>query len=386
VAGTSKLKVLVTGGAGFIGSHTVDQLLASGHEVRILDSLRPPVHDGSGLPSYVPADHAEVVLRDVRDRAAWEQALRGVDAVFHFAAYQDYLPDFSTFFHVNTVSTGLLYEVIAANRLNIKKVIVASSQAVYGEGKYRCPACRTDSHRDSLHYPPPRGDTQLRTGRWDVVCPDCGDPMEPEWTDEARVNPHNSYAISKYSQELIALQLGRRYDIPTVCLRYSIVQGPRQSFKNAYSGVLRIFAQRILTGKQPVCFEDGGQLRDYVSIHDVTRANLLVLDDPRADFNVFNTGGDRKVTVLEYARLVGERAARLIEPEIPGLYRFGDTRHIFSDVGRLKSLGWHPMVSLEQTVDEYLEWVGSQPDLEDYSTEADARMENLGVLRMASAR
>lgn len=382
------MKILVTGGAGFIGSHTVDRLLALGHEVRILDALRPPVHDGSGLPPYVPADHAEVVLGDVRDRAAWEQVLRGVDAVFHFAAYQDYLPDFSTFFHINTVSTGLLYEVIAANGLNIRKVIVASSQAVYGEGKYMCPACRSDadSHGDSLRYPPPRGDTQLRTGRWDIVCPKCGASMEPEWTDEATVNPHNSYAISKYSQELIALQLGRRYDIPTVCLRYSIVQGPRQSFKNAYSGVLRIFAQRILAGKQPICYEDGGQLRDYVSVHDVTQANLQVLDDPRADFHVFNIGGDRKITVLEYARLVGERAGRFVEPEFPGIYRFGDTRHIFSNVDKLRSLGWKPAISLEETVDEYLEWVRSQPDFRDHSTEADAKMETLGVLRMTAAR
>lgn len=381
------MKVLVTGGAGFIGSHTVDRLLASGHEVRILDALRPPVHDDSGLPKYVPTDHAEVVLGDVRDRATWEQALMGVDAVFHLAAYQDYLPDFSTFFHVNTVSTALLFEIIIANQLPVRKVIVASSQAVYGEGKYVCPSCRSHAgiDGDSLRYPPPRGDAQLKTGRWDVACPKCGAPMEPEWTDEALANPHNSYAISKYSQEQIALQLGRRYDIPTICLRYSIVQGPRQSFRNAYSGVLRIFAQRILAGRQPVCYEDGSQLRDYVSVHDVTRANLLVLEDARADFQVFNVGGDRQVSVLEYARLIGERAGRIVEPKIPGIYRFGDTRHIFSDISNLRSLGWQPTVSLEQIVEEYLEWIRAQPDLRDHSADADARMETLGVLRTTAA-
>lgn len=373
------MKVLVTGGAGFIGSHTVDRLLEQGHDVRILDALRPPVHDGAALPAYVPAG-IEVVLRDIRDRGAWEEALEGVDAVFHFSAYMDYLPDFSTFIHVNAVSTALLYEVIVARRLPVQKVIVASSQAAYGEGKYACQAC------DAVRYPPPRPDAQLRTGRWDSACPVCGGPMEPLWTDEAVVNPHSAYAISKYSQELIALQLGRRYDIPTVCLRYSIVQGPRQSFRNAYSGVLRIFAQRILSGLPPVCYEDGGQLRDYVSVHDVTRANLLVLADSRADFQVFNVGGNRRVAVHEYARLMADRAGIPLVPEIPGIYRFGDTRHIFSDISRLKELGWEPTVSLDQTIDEYLAWIGEQPGFRDHSVEAQARMGSLGVLRTVASR
>jgi dTDP-L-rhamnose 4-epimerase len=379
------LKVLVTGGAGFIGSHTVDRLLASGHEVRILDALRPPVHDGSGLPKYVPTDHAEVVLGDVRDRATWEQGLMGVDAVFHFAAYQDYLPDFSTFFHTNTVSTALLYEVIAAKQLPVRKVIVASSQAVYGEGKYACATCRPGADGgDAIYFPPPRGDAQLRAGRWDVTCLECRTPMEPQWTDEAVMGAHTAYAISKYSQELIALRLGKRYGIPTVCLRYSIVQGPRQSFRNAYTGVLRIFAQRILSAKRPVCYEDGRQLRDYISVHDVTRANLLVLEDERADFQVFNVGGNRRVSVVEYAHLIGERAGRIVEPEIPGIYRFGDTRHIFSDIRSLRSLDWEPAVSLEQIVDEYLDWARGEPGFRDHSPEADARMEELGVLRMVA--
>jgi dTDP-L-rhamnose 4-epimerase len=205
--------------------------------------------------------------------------------------------------------------------------------------------------------------------------------MEPAWTDEAVPNPHNAYAISKYAQELVAIQLGRRYGIPTVCLRYSIVQGARQSFRNAYSGVLRIFAQRVLSGRRPVCYEDGKQLRDYVSVHDVVRANLLVLDDDRAAFQVFNVGGNRRVSVLDYARLIAERAGSAIEPEIPGVYRYGDTRHIFSDVSRLQALGWEPAVPLEETVDEYLEWVRAEPDFRDHSGEAEAQMERLGVLR-----
>ena len=379
------MRILVTGGAGFVGSHTVDALLASGHEVRVLDALRPPVHVNSRIPDYVPIDNVELIVRDTRERATWEYALSGVDSVFHLAAYQDYLPDFSTFFHTNTVTTALLYETIVAKSLPIEKVIVASSQAVYGEGKYRCgrhPSSRDGG--DSI-YPGLRDDAQLKAGRWEVLCPTCGAPMEALWTDESITNPYSAYAISKYSQEMVAMRLGQRYAIPTVCLRYSIVQGPRQSFRNAYSGVLRIFAQRILTGQRPICYEDGKQLRDYVSVHDVVRANLLVLTNAGADFQVFNVGGDRRVSVLDYANLISERAGRSADPEVPGVYRFGDTRHIFSDISRLKLHGWRPTVSLEQMIDEYLEWLQGQPDLRDYSREATETMEMLGVLRSTAA-
>jgi dTDP-L-rhamnose 4-epimerase len=397
------MRVLVTGGAGFIGSHTVDLLLEKGYDVRILDGLLPPVHPDGHVPDYVPLNHVEFIHGDVRDRTAWERALEGVDAVFHLAAYQDYLPDFSTFFHTNTVSTALLYEIIVEKRLPVSKVVVASSQAVYGEGAYLCNECQISTYSlipfspySLFSFPQSRPEAQLKRGQWEVLCPRCSAPMEPQWTDEAVVNPHNQYAISKYTQEMVSLNLGRRYGVPTVCMRYSIVQGPRQSFRNAYSGVLRIFTQRLLNGRPPVCYEDGRQLRDYVSVHDVARANLLVLEDDGrrkaeggrrraegggADFEVFNVGGDRQVTVLEYARLIAERAGVDIEPEVPGLYRFGDTRHVFSDVSKLKALGWQPVVPLEDIVDEYIAWARDQPGFADYYSEAQAKMEAVGTLR-----
>jgi dTDP-L-rhamnose 4-epimerase len=189
-------------------------------------------------------------------------------------------------------------------------------------------------------------------------------------SDETIANPYNQYALSKYSQEMVSFNLGRRYGIPTVCLRYSIVQGPRQSFRNAYSGVLRIFAQRLLNGHPPVCYEDGQQLRDYVSVYDVARANLLVLEDGRADFQVFNVGGEWQISVIDYARLVARRAGIFMEPQVPGLYRFGDTRHVVSDVTRLKSLGWVPRISLDTIVDGYLAWAVEQPEFRDYYAEA----------------
>ncbi len=276
----------------------------------------------------------------------------------------------------------MLYEVIVEKQLAVQKVIVASSQATYGEAKYCCASCERRNGGDgSVCYPPLREEVQLRRGEWNVRCPVCGELLEPQWTDEAVVNPHNQYAMSKYTQEMIALNLGERYGVPSVAMRYSIVQGPRQSFRNAYSGVLRIFTQRLLNGKAPICYEDGHQLRDYVSVYDVAQANLLALEDARADYQVFNVGGDRKVSVLEYARLIARRSGVDIEAEVPGLYRFGDTRHVFSDISKLKTLGWEPVVSLDEIVDGYITWAQEQPDFRDYSSDAEAQMEALGTVR-----
>ncbi len=369
------MHILVTGGAGFIGSHTVDLLIGKGHRVRILDSLTPPVHLDGQLPSYVPRQ-AEFIRGDVRDHDAWERTLDGVDVVFHLAAYQDYLTDFSKFFHVNTVGTALLYEIVVAKKLPIQKIVVASSQATFGEGKYECA-------EHGVQYPPLRSVEQLNRRDWEVHCPVCAKMMKPLWTDEARVNPHNQYAMSKYTQEMIALNFGTRYEIPTVAMRYSITQGPRQSFRNAYSGALRIFTTRLLSDQPPVCYEDGGQLRDYVSVHDVARANVLAMEDARADYRSFNVGGGRAITVKNYARLIAQKMGKNIAPVFPGEFRFGDTRHILSDISALRTLGWEPRVPLEKIVEEYIAWVKEQPDVRDYYAAAEREMKALGTIREA---
>ncbi|MHB8490730.1 MAG: NAD-dependent epimerase/dehydratase family protein [Solirubrobacteraceae bacterium] len=366
------MKVLVTGGAGFIGSHTADALLHAGHEVRVLDSLEPPVHTGK-RPDYLPAD-VELLIGSVTDRDVFARALAGIDAVFHFAAYQDYLTDFSHFFATNSVATALLYELIVNERLPVSRVIVASSQAVYGEGLHRCEA-------HGAQRPGQRPPEQLAQAEWELRCATCSGPVEPQWTDESEVNPHNSYGISKRDQEDLATKLGRRYGIPSVALRYSIVQGPRQSFRNAYSGALRSFAVCVLSGKAPVLYEDGRQLRDYVSVHDVVRANMIAFDDPRADYEVFNVGAGRRVTVLDLADLVLREVGSNGEPLMSSLYRVGDTRHIVSDIGKLRALGWEPTVAQDAIVREYLQWAGEQPDLADTFADAEQRMRASGVLR-----
>lgn len=367
-------RVLVTGGAGFIGSTTVDRLLAKGYQVRVMDALQERVHP-RGWPGYLPAA-VERFQGDVRQRADWEHALAGVDAVFHLAAYQDYMPDFSTFIHVNAVSTALLYEIIVEKCLPVQKVVLASSQAVYGEGKYECPA-------DGVVYPPSRPAEQLARAEWELRCPVCQGPLRHLPITEDQVNPHTAYGISKYTLEMAAFSLGRKYGIPSVCMRYSIVQGPRNSFFNAYSGICRIFTLRLLHDQPPVCYEDGQSLRDYVYVGDVANANVLVMEDPRADYRPFNVGGQSATSVLEYARIAARACGKDIEPELSGEYRFGDTRHTVSSWQALGELGWRPEVSLEQVVAEYADWVRAQPDLGDFYARSAARMRAAQVLRRA---
>ncbi|MBM3859906.1 MAG: NAD-dependent epimerase/dehydratase family protein [Verrucomicrobia bacterium] len=372
----SKGRVLITGGAGFIGSHTADELLAAGYEVRLLDNLTPPVHDGSGTwPAWLPKE-AERILGDVRNADDWRKALRGVDAVVHLAAYQDLLPNFSQFFHVNSVGTSLLYEIIVADKLPIRKVVVASSQFVYGEGRYQC-------EKDGEVFPDGRDPQRLAKGFWEPVCPVCGGAIKPLPLLETHANPKNQYSIAKYSQELMAVALGRNYGIPSVALRYSIVQGPRQSYRNAYSGVLRVFTLSNLAGRAAPVFEDGGQLRDYVNVGDVARANRLALENDAANYQVFNAGGGRGYTVIEFAGIVAETAIATLPPGVTGEYRVGDTRHSVSDIAKLQRLGWQPTKSPRDSVREYIEWIRGENVDRDYAAEALAALRQSGALRKA---
>jgi dTDP-L-rhamnose 4-epimerase len=370
-------RVLITGGAGFIGAHTAVALLRAGYEVRALDALLPPVHSDGRPPPWLPPD-LEIQVGDVRSKDDVRRALQGVDGVIHLAAYQDYLPDFSTFFHVNTVGTAVLYEVAIDLRLPLRKIVVASSQATYGEAAYRC-------ERHGKVMPPLRSEDQLARGDWDVRCPECAEKVTVLETDEEVVSPHNQYAVSKYTQELVALNLGRRYGIPTTCLRYSIVQGPWQSFRNAYSGICRIFVMRVLAGKRPIAFEDAQQVRDYVWVGDVARANLLALEDRRSDFRSLNVGGRDRHTVWEYGvEVSAQLAGGDLLPEVPGLFRFGDTRHVVSSSNELRKLGWEQTTGVPEIVRQYAEWASMQPDASDNLDASLTRMLTLGTVRKVS--
>jgi dTDP-L-rhamnose 4-epimerase len=367
------MKILVTGGAGFIGSHTCNRLLTLGHELVVLDALTAPVHPNGRPPAYLPPE-VDFYQGDVRNRDLMANLLRRVDAVYHFAAYQDYLPDFARFSDVNVVSTARLYEIIVAERLDIARVVVASSQSAMGEGLYRCP-------NDGEQLPGMRAESALASRRWEIPCPQCGGKLEMQATPERVANPQNAYGMSKYGEELVAVNLGRRYGIPTVALRYSIVQGPRQSVFNAYSGACRIFCLCYKQGGAPTVYEDGGAIRDYVNIDDVVDANVLALDDNRAAGQVFNVGGGKPITTMEFADIVMRQYDSDQRGAVTGEYRFGDTRHIFSDISALRKLGWEPRRTPAQSVAAYAAWLEGMDGLDRVLADANARMRSLGVVR-----
>jgi len=368
------VRILVTGGAGFIGSHTCDRLIDLGHEVIILDALTTPVHR-NGQPAYL-SPGVEFYQGDVRNRDLMTNLLRRVDAVYHFAAYQDYLPEFSRFSDVNVVSTALIYEIIVAERLDIARVVVASSQAAMGEGLYWCPA-------DGEQLPGMRPERSLAAGEWDIPCPQCGGKLEMQATPERVSNPQNAYGMSKLAQEMVAVNIGRRYNIPTVALRYSIVQGPRQSVYNAYSGACRIFCLSYLLGTPPTLYEDGAAVRDYVNIDDVVSANVLVLEDENAAGRVFSVGGGVSVTTSEFADIVRRQYGSSQPAVVTGEYRFGDTRHILSDISALRGLGWEPRNTPADSVAAYAAWLEGMEGLDDVLARAGERMRALGVVRRA---
>jgi dTDP-L-rhamnose 4-epimerase len=368
------MRILVTGGTGFIGSHLVDRFVKDGFQVRVLDNLDTKVHP-EGRPSHLP-NGVEFVQGDVTDHDMLLSALQGVDVVSHQAAHQDYMPDFSRFMHVNAVGTSLLYELIVQKKLKVKKVIVASSQAVYGEGQYVCSA-------HGFFLPAPRSQQQLSLAQWEVTCPQCDKQAVAGLLEESHTNPYNQYAVSKLAAEKIALGLGWLHEIPTVALRYSITQGPRQSLFNLYSGICRIFVGRALKNEPLIIYEDGLQTRDFVHIDDVVDANMRVLQAD-ADFQAFNVGSGKPTTVLEYADAVRAKLSLDIGLTVSGEYRRGDNRHSVSSIEKLRLLGWSPKRDLPTILDDFLVWVDSIGGIPEQVHDAYGDMRKAGVVLRAA--
>src|SRR2546423_353577 len=369
------MRVLVTGGAGFIGSHLVDRFLSEGFEVRVLDSLDPKVHP-DGLSTRI-SNSVDFRKGDVTDRRTLLAALQDIDVVSHQAAYQDYMPDFSRFLHVNSVGTALIYELIVEHKLPVKKVIVASSQAVYGEGQYTCAI-------HGFFQPVPRSQEQLFRGEWEVRCSQCGEQAKPCLLQETYANPYNQYAVSKLAQEKIALGLGWLHGIPSVALRYSITQGPRQSLFNQYSGICRIFVGRALQGDLLIIYEDGLQTRDFVHIDDVVDANMRVLEADDANYQAFNVGSGKATTVLEYAEVVRKKLDSNVGLVRSGEYRRGDNRNSVSAVEKLKALGWNPKRDFSTSLDDFLSWVESIGGIPSEIHDAYGAMKKAGVVLRAT--
>ena len=346
-------RILITGGAGFVGSHTVDALLQAGHEVRIFDNLTSQVHQ-DGVNSYIPKE-AEFILGDVRNLSQVSKAVQGADVILHFAAavgvgqsmYQ--IADYTA---TNNLGTANLLQAILDTRTAPEKIVVASSMSIYGEGKYACQDCGEVA-------PPARPLAQLQAKHWEICCPACGNTVKAVSTQEDKPLQCTSiYALSKKDQEEMALLFGRTYGIPVVALRYFNIYGPRQSLSNPYTGVAAIFASRLLNGRAPIIFEDGEQLRDFVSVHDIVQANLLAIDEAGADGKAINIGSGHPVTIREIALELGRALGVQLPAEITGKYRAGDVRHCFADIAAATQLlGYAPRTSLQQGMDELGSWL-----------------------------
>jgi dTDP-L-rhamnose 4-epimerase len=367
-------QVLITGGAGVIGSHLADLLLETGHRVRVLDNLSPQVHgDGGARPEYLDPE-VELLVGDLRDPGAVRDALRGVDAVFHLAArvgVGQSMYAVADYTGVNDLGTAVLLEALLERPVG--KLVVASSMSIYGEGLYRSAA-------GAVHANVERSRAQLEAGDWEVRG-DAGEVLVPLATPETKAPALASvYALSKYHQERISLLIGGAYAIPTVALRFFNVYGDRQALSNPYTGVLAIFAARLLNDRGPLIFEDGGQRRDFVSVHDVTRACLLALEVPAAAGHVFNVGSGRSQTVLEVAQRTAQVLGKsYLRPEIPGVHRVGDIRHCFADITRARSvLGYEPRVAFEDGLLELAVWLEGQAAL-DRVGEASAELAARGL-------
>jgi dTDP-L-rhamnose 4-epimerase len=369
-------RVLITGGAGFIGSHVAESLLEDGHEVRVYDRLVEQVHGVHG-PRYVP-DEAEFVLGDMRDSAGLRRALRDVDAIVHHAAevgVGQSMYQISRYVDGNTGGTGVLLELLANERHRVERIVVASSMSVYGEGAYRCA-------EHGIVHPQVRGDLQVAAREWEIRCPECGRHAAPVPTPESKpLHPASIYAISKLDQELMCLAVGRAYDIGVVALRYFNTYGPRQALSNPYTGVAAIFSSRLIHGQPPLVFEDGAQLRDLIHVNDVARATVLALESKRAVGEAINIGTGRPVSVLGVAEMLARHIGVEFPARLSATSRSGDIRHCWADSTKARDLlGFEPAVRFDEGMRELVSWVREQ-EAEDRSEAAHAELALRGLAR-----
>jgi len=372
------LNILVTGGAGFIGSHLVDALVERGHRVRVLDALVPQVHGEVDAPAYLNPE-AEFVRADVCDPEAVGRALEGVDVVYHEAAevgVGQSMYEIRRYVSANDLGTAVLLESLVNKRGRVRKLVVASSMSIYGEGAYACANCGGEVH------PRVRPAAQLADRRWEVECPRCGGELRPAPTGEEKpLFPTSVYAVTKQDQEQFCLTVGRAYDLPVVALRYFNVYGTRQALSNPYTGVCAIFSSRLLNDRPPLIFEDGEQTRDFVHVSDIVRANLLALETDRADYKALNVGTGRPISIRDISRMLAAGLDKDIEPEITAKYREGDIRHCVADISLAReTLGYEPRVSLEDGIPELLGWVREQKAA-DQVAQATADLESRQLVR-----
>lgn len=347
------MKILVTGGSGFIGSFLVDRLIKEGHGVRIFDNLTSQVHPLSQKPHYQNS-HAEFIFGDVLDYEALAKAVKGMEIIFHEAAavgvgqsqYQ-----IKHYVDVNIAGTANLLDILANRKHRVQKLIVAASMSSYGEGLYHCPAC-------GRVRPPVRESAQFLQKKWELNCPRCHQILTPLPISETEpLSCQSIYGVTKMTQEEMVLNFGKAYQFPVVALRYFNVYGPRQSLSNPYTGVAAIFMSRIKNGNPPVIYEDGLQTRDFVSVHDIVEANILAMKKEEADRETFNVGAGKGLTIVDIAKTLADLYKTSVDPKITYQFRKGDIRHCIADISKIQShLGFKPRISFREGMKELIEY------------------------------
>jgi dTDP-L-rhamnose 4-epimerase len=349
------VRILVTGGAGFIGSHLVEHLVARGDDVVVVDSLEHQVHNGNE-PAL--SRGATLITGDIGDLQVNDRALVGVDAVIHLAAavgVGQSMYEIDRYVRQNTMATATFLQRLVDESPRPSRLVVASSMSIYGEGEYHC-----DEHGRSA--PGPRSEAQLLRREWECLCSECGQPLRPRPTCESKpLIPTSIYATTKRDQEEMCMVVGEAYGIPTVALRFFNVYGPGQALSNPYTGVAAIFASRLLNGRPPIIFEDGKQSRDFIHVSDIVDGILLALESDQAVGQAVNLGTGRPTTVEDVAAALANGLAVSINSDRTGQYRAGDIRHCFADTERAERLlGFRARVTLEDGMGQLAEWLAEQ--------------------------
>jgi len=373
------MKILVTGGAGFVGSHLVDALIERQHEVVVYDSLDSQVHAGSQVPLYFNAN-AQLVRGDIRDYDSLKRCILGnqIEIIFHEAAVVGVgqsMYEIRRYVEINSLGAANLLDILANNKNRVRKIVVASSMSIYGEGKYEC-------GDDGAVYPRLRSQTQLRNQDWEMTCPKCNRKVSPIGTDETKpLFPTSIYATTKRDHEEMFLEFGEAYRIPAVALRYFNIYGPRQALSNPYTGVVAIFASRLLNDQSPLIFEDGLQSRDFVHVSDVVKANLLAMENEEADYETFNVGTGRQTSILHVGKILSEMLDKEISPSVLQRFRAGDIRSCYADIDKIAAkLDFRPSVAFEDGLKDLLSWLHTQAP-KDHTQVAFSELERRGLAR-----
>jgi dTDP-L-rhamnose 4-epimerase len=368
------MKILVTGGAGFIGSHLVDKLIAEGHDVVVLDIMEPQVHQGK-KPDYLNP-RAKYVYKDIKDKKNLASLLKDAEIVFHQAAnvgVGQSMYEIERYTETNVMGTARLLDALVNSENSVKKLIVASSMSIYGEGAYACGKC-------GVVYPELRPEGQLKKREWEMKCPACGKTAKPLPTGENKpLKPTSVYAISKRDQEELCLSVGRAYGIPAVALRYFNVYGPRQSLSNPYTGVCAIFSSRIKNSNPPIIYEDGLQTRDFIYVEDIVQANLLAMKSSAANYKALNVGTGKPTSILDIAGVLSKLYGKDIKPQVINKYRSGDIRHCYADISAITKLGFRPKTSFEEGMRKLVEW-GIGTEAVDRVEDAAKELEKRGLV------